>query len=109
MCVCVRVCMYVYVFMCACASFRDFLEQARLSHESLVVGADLLHVDVELAVDEGLCGRVAIGDGHDARDVLEVVVVLHLHLQRNAAACSQRALRVQGPSCPPLRAPLEFE
>ena len=51
------------------------------SRESFVGVADLLDVDVALAVDERLGGRVAVGHRHHRRHVLEVVVVVDLHLR----------------------------
>ena len=51
-------------------------------HERFVVGANLLNVQVELGVYKRFCRRVAVGDSDDTDDILEVVVVVHLHLKR---------------------------
>ena len=46
-------------------------------HEGFVEVADLLNVNVELGVDEGLDGAVGAGDGDDGGGVLEVQRRLH--------------------------------
>lgn len=61
--------------------FRILLQNSSLHvHVGFVVGADLLDSDVVFGVDERFRGRVRLGQGHDAGDVLELHVVVHLHL-----------------------------
>lgn len=50
------------------------------SHVSFVIRADLLDPDVIFRVNERLCGCVGLSDGHNARNVLEVTVIVHFHL-----------------------------
>lgn len=51
------------------------------SHVSFVVLPDFLDTHVILGVNEGLGSGVRLGQCHDARDVLEVVLVVHFDLQ----------------------------
>lgn len=61
----------------------DIHDCALYLHVSFVVRADLLDSDVILGVDERLCGCVGLSDGHNTRNVLEVTVIVHFHLQRD--------------------------
>jgi hypothetical protein len=50
-------------------------------HKRLVVAAYFLYVDVALRWLDGWLRRgVAVGDGHDASDVLEYIVAIDFHL-----------------------------
>ena len=40
-------------------------------------------MDVVFALNIRLGGGVGIGDGHYTRDVLEVIVIVHLHLNKH--------------------------
>lgn len=50
------------------------------SHVGLVVLPNLLDTHIIFGVNEGLSSGVRLGQGHDACDVLEVMLVFHLDL-----------------------------
>ena len=52
------------------------------SHESFVVIAYFLYVDVIFAINIGLRCGVAVGNSHHTGDVLEVIVIINLHLRK---------------------------
>lgn len=57
-------------------------------HVSLVIIADLLDADVVLGLDVWFGGGVGAGKGHDAGDVLEVLLVLHFDLRSDTSLVS---------------------
>ena len=52
----------------------------RYSHKCLVVAANLLNVDIVLAVDIGFGGGVAVSHCNHTGDILEVIMVVDLYL-----------------------------
>lgn len=69
-------------------------DQQRRSHVSFVIVANLLDAHVILGVDEGLRCGVGLGQGHDAGNVLEVVLAVHFDLR------SERPKMQSGPDYP---------
>lgn len=55
-------------------------------HVGFVVSANLLDSDVILGVNERFCGGVCLRKRHDARYVLELTVIVHLHLYTKTEA-----------------------
>lgn len=55
-----------------------------LSHEHLVVGADLLYMYVEFGVDERFGRAIGVGHRHHAGHVLKIALVFHLYLSQTA-------------------------
>lgn len=50
------------------------------SHVGLVVLPNLLDAYIIFGINEGLGGGIRLGQCHDTRDVLEVMLVVHLDL-----------------------------
>ena len=50
------------------------------SHVGLVVLPNLLDAYIVYGINEGLGGGIRLGQCHDTRDVLEVMLVVHLDL-----------------------------
>ena len=50
------------------------------SHGGLVVLPNLLDAYIVFGINEGLGGGIRLGQCHDTRDVLEVMLVVHLDL-----------------------------
>ena len=61
-------------------------------HEGLVISSYFLYVDVELSVNIRFGCRVTIGDSDDAGDVLEVIVIFYLHLERKCQYLSRLSI-----------------